>query len=159
MLDKNWWLTGSVSLASLASLEAMAQEGTELIEQDLSEDEGSGLLDSVFSGGGVMVLIIALLGGAWYMNWKRGSNKPIARRHSEYKAAKAAVEHKVVANDEKQAEIQVYLEQTEVMSEEKEKEISKIVDEAAEKIKNVIAESEPKKTVERLRRENLWRTK
>jgi len=82
-----------------------------------------------------------------FLNWKSSGLKNIKKRVTEYTTKKAEIAHEIVANDKRQAQLNVTFEKTEELTAEKEAEITAITEDAAEAIKISLAGTNLRATV------------
>lgn len=139
----------------LAAMENGVVEDPYVIDQTnnyISENSGD------FWGIGIFALL-AMGGGLAFLNWKMNSTKKTRQRFGEYKESKATYAHQIKRNDEKQIDLIATLDEKSKLSKEKEVEIARIIDEAAENIRKSLQEEDTTAIVKRLRRADRWKVR
>ena len=93
---------------------------------------------------------LALVGALMFINWKRGSNKPINARVEQVQQKKEDAQKIIIQNDKMEDMLHVVFDQKAALSKDTERRINVIVEETAQKVQEVLKEEDPRVTIARI---------
>ena len=116
---------------------------------ELVEGVASGIgVGNLMGTGAIGAMLIAAV--LFFVNWKTSGSKSIKKRFDQYKTKKAEIAHGILVNEKQQVELKAVIENTAELSAEQETKIAEITDKAANDIKESLAVTNPRVTVNRI---------